>query len=894
MSMRWFTRHKILRHHCESIKNMQMTMDHKKHAKIKLLNVLSRALICALCLLQDARGQALETSSGPVPRWHWGMPRSGGADLMAVAHGDGIWVAVGEAGTILSSKDAITWTRQPPHVAETLSEVVWKQDCFVALGRDSILTSADGIKWSKSGRNMMMLAASPARFLVFSRDGHAEWSEDGASWHKVTRPKGTSYSYLVWNGSSFAAGIDNVEWLSVDGESWKTNGKSTPVIAMKAKIGLPPEFRLRFNADSLAAKVKETLKYYNWYLTAASQSRIIAITEYGSIFSSTDGASWQDHPTSHPHKLKAVRWADEKFVAVGQRGMIAVSSDGINWRLVSDYGGGSRWAASSGTCTVFAADSSAVVVRSDKTASFSLPCGILHGNISAFGHTSHGFVFHAGTGVSPSIIGLSKDGMNWTYTRLPPRRSLPAFISAAGKRVAAVASDGGVLLSDDGVAWRSASQKAPWGLSCAAAHGGRIIAAGSRGLDAFVSLSTDGETWDVIQMNQEMRITAIASSGTACVLVGEQGVVMTTNDFRTWNRYDLPDKPRLSAVAWSAGQFMVAGSSGTVLLSEDGRSWRRTRAPGGVSLNSLSSRPGGGFLAADAILRILMTKDGASWEVLDSPESRVEGPPLVSCAWNGKTFMAVGDAQVVSSADGRHWQPQYVANMPQFSDVCWGRDTWVATSVKNGFYFSPDGVNWERSETAPPSEMLRTVVWTGRCFLAGGNAGLLYSSPDGRTWQRLPAPVSEAIYDLASDGKTILGLSSGGVTLRCEDTTGVQWQVVPTGLHTSLLRLCCTNGGHLAVGQDRRLYSCKDGQTWVQEAQNGTARAVATGGGCTALAGSFGVVALSSDMKTWSEQQMDDGLLLMDVCFGGGRFVAVGLHGNIVYSDLVTPRTVEK
>ena len=311
-------------------------------------------------------------------------------------------------------------------------------------------------------------------------------------------------------------------------------------------------------------------------------------------------------------------------------------------------------------------------------------------------------------------------------------------------------------------------------------------------------------------------------------------------------------------------------------------------------MNSLAPRSGGGFVAADAVSRILMSKDGASWEVLDSPIKRGEGPPLVSCAWNGKTFIAVGDEQVVSSADGRHWHPQYVANRPQFSDVCWGRDTWVATSVKNGFYFSPDGVNWERSETAPPSEMLRTVVWTGSCFLAGGNAGLLFSSPDGRIWRSLPAPIGEAIYDLASDGKTVLALASGGVTLRCADASGAHWQVAPTSLDTSLLRLCCIDGGHLAVGQNRKLYSCKDGQRWVEEARNGTARAVATGGGYIAVAGSFGDVALSRDMKTWDEQRMDDGLLLMDVCYGGGRFVAVGQHGSIVYSDLVTPLAVEK
>ena len=90
---------------------MLMSVKCGKAGWMKSLNTLRLAL--AFCLLLAAPGQAQENPPGPGLQWHWGMPRFGGADLMAVAHGAGVWVAVGEGGTILVSRDAVIWTRQP-------------------------------------------------------------------------------------------------------------------------------------------------------------------------------------------------------------------------------------------------------------------------------------------------------------------------------------------------------------------------------------------------------------------------------------------------------------------------------------------------------------------------------------------------------------------------------------------------------------------------------------------------------------------------------------------------------------------------------------------------------------------------------------------------------------
>jgi hypothetical protein len=46
-------------------------------------------------------------------------------------------------------------------------------------------------------------------------------------------------------------------------------------------------------------------------------------------------------------------------------------------------------------------------------------------------------------------------------------------------------------------------------------------------------------------------------------------------------------------------------------------------------------------------------------------------------------------------------------------------------------------------------------------------------------------------------------------------------------------------------------------------------------------------------MKQWGQQSQDDGMLLLDVCYGKGRFVAIGMLGQIVHSDVI-PATARK
>src|SRR5436190_21096486 len=57
--------------------------------------------------------------------WLWANPAPQGNLLSAVAFGDGLYVAVGRAGTILSSRDGAAWTLEIANPKVELAVVLW-------------------------------------------------------------------------------------------------------------------------------------------------------------------------------------------------------------------------------------------------------------------------------------------------------------------------------------------------------------------------------------------------------------------------------------------------------------------------------------------------------------------------------------------------------------------------------------------------------------------------------------------------------------------------------------------------------------------------------------------------------------------------------------------------
>jgi hypothetical protein len=110
--------------------------------------------------------------------------------LLAVAHGNDLFVAVGERGTIVTSHDGVNnWTARSSGTQETLRAVAFHQSRFVAGGTHGVvLASADGVSWSAAAPvsfDVHGLASSSQELVAvgsYGSAGRLHLSSDGLSW----------------------------------------------------------------------------------------------------------------------------------------------------------------------------------------------------------------------------------------------------------------------------------------------------------------------------------------------------------------------------------------------------------------------------------------------------------------------------------------------------------------------------------------------------------------------------------------------------------------------------------------------------------------------------------------------------------------------------------------
>jgi len=326
--------------------------------------------------------------------------RSVGWSFNDMAYGAGQFVAVGDYGEIRTSPDGVTWTTQTPGACEELWDVIYAGQ-FVAVGRDgAILTSPDGLTWwsRESGTSLFHtvltgVAHGNGQFVAV---GSQPWIEDIA------------YSSVILTSS--------------DGVTW-TNRPPPParfMILFDIAFGGG-----RFVAVGLKAEMLLLL-----------QSEIIAVT-------STDGAEWATRPlptgSSAAFGTK-ITYAEDQFVAVGTKGTVLTSPDGLTWTLRA-----------SGT-------------EKDLR-------GIAYGEGQLLAVGEDGTVL------------VSPDGVVWTVQGPDPAVSLTDLMDVVygDGRFVAVGGDA-IFSSSDGVTWSKWSSGTTRTLRSIAYGGDCFVAAGDRGI----------------------------------------------------------------------------------------------------------------------------------------------------------------------------------------------------------------------------------------------------------------------------------------------------------------------------------------------------------------------------------------------------------------------------
>ena len=270
------------------------------------------------------KGTILTSSNGTT----WTERTSGTSEqLYAVTYGDGLFVTVGENATILTSSDGTTWTerdglRSKWAIPKYLKGVTYRKKLFVAVGRNGlILNSPDGTTWkerkSGTGYNLVGITYANGIFVSVGRSGKIVTSFDGNWWVKRTYVLPTRLNGVTFGNDTFMTVGDNgIILTSSDGISW-TKITSVTTNSLGTVKFLPSLTDISCSKSSSGSK--------------SSTGKFIMVGNSGTIFTSADGTSWDNRTSGTTNNLSGVTYGNNTFVTVGDNGTILTSSDGTTW-----------------------------------------------------------------------------------------------------------------------------------------------------------------------------------------------------------------------------------------------------------------------------------------------------------------------------------------------------------------------------------------------------------------------------------------------------------------------------------------------------------------------------------------------------------------------------------
>jgi hypothetical protein len=247
------------------------------------------------------------------------------------------------------------------------------------------------------------------------------------------------------------------------------------------------------------------------------------------------------------------------------------------------------------------------------------------------------------------------------------------------------------------------------------------------------------------------------------------------------------------------------------------------------------------------------------------------GQIFTDAAYGNGTYVVIEASDWIwTSPDLVMWarRPQTATHL---SGVAFGNGEFVAvgedTAMRGVILHSADGLVWSGAESVEPSGLpsLRRVAFQDGHFMAvggyvnvNGSAGWIYSSPDGKSWQRpyfaapWPNGPGPGLFAVAFGQDTYLAVGGGQ-------------------------RFAPPYGGYTTVVES------PDAQTWVKTSNQagGVFSDVAFGNESFVALG--GATVQTRTNGVWASGP--DATALLGIGFGRGRFVAVGYGGLVQTSE---------
>ncbi|MDR3114312.1 MAG: hypothetical protein LBU25_02195 [Treponema sp.] len=204
------------------------------------------------------------------------------------------------------------------------------------------------------GSAVQGIAYGKGVFVSVSSFGESAYSSDGKTWTKGgTVISSGTITCLGFGNGTFVAGLYSGGFAySTDGNTWTaaTGSLGIPVADIIyadntfMAVGLKyPAYKMATSNDGTAWHVSNGPQYIGNSICYGAGT-FVAVGNAGSIAYSSNGTAWTDSGTrafGSTHLIGAA-YGDNTFVVVGESGKIGYSSDGSNWTLAESPFGASH------------------------------------------------------------------------------------------------------------------------------------------------------------------------------------------------------------------------------------------------------------------------------------------------------------------------------------------------------------------------------------------------------------------------------------------------------------------------------------------------------------------------------------------------------------------------
>jgi hypothetical protein len=520
--------------------------------------------------------------------------------LYGVRYGTNGFVAVGDSAsgtssTILNSADGITWMQRTSPVTNKLSAICYGLGRYVAAGSQGmIVTSTNAINWTKinTGAPYNFNGADfedvfPGEgvfadvFVVVGDSGIIMTSPDGLAW--TVRSSGTFSRlaavsiYHVYTGMVVAVGDSGTVVTSPDSTTWtvQTSGTANNLYAVAndalgrfGAIGQGGVFLTAQNGTGWTIQPTVGTNDLDGMLYA--NGNFLAVGDAGAIPASI---AWLPRNSGTTQNLSGASYGNGMYVAVGQNTILS-SSNGIGWTTGFASNNLAFTGVAFGT-NLFASVGSSANVGTILTSSNGLNWASQNiGATNVPNCVAYGNGVYVAMG-SKGIVFRSTDGFNWT-SLFPSLPFSAASLITFGTNLFVAISGNAIATSPDGLTWTSRNSGVSYNLNSVIYGNGSFVAVGQNiiGSGTQITTSPDGTNW-----------TARNSGGNTDYVItfGDQGFVAPGNQFSTYGNVisTSPDGiawitrgiggdingPQIRSATFGNGSYLVVGDGGKILQS---------------------------------------------------------------------------------------------------------------------------------------------------------------------------------------------------------------------------------------------------------------------------------------------------------------------------------------